>query len=362
MFVEPGGIVYIRKEFMMKNIPKLSIICTAYNHERYIKYALNSIIMQKVNFDYEVLIGEDCSTDTTRDILKDYEKKYPNRFQIIYREYNLGPEKNFQDLYERAKGEYLIVLEADDFWISKDKLQIEYDYLEAHPECLAVAHKCIMIGDNNELLYLKYPECTRDYYTLSDFNNELMPGQTTTIMFRNYYLYDIGINTSLCTKEKYKIGPGDKRKAFMFAAQGKVACLDKYLSAYRYVIKGGSSYTANLNKRNIIDTYNEKKVFVDFAKNEINNEEAINVAEYQMVSYIVKSILKKKWLFGYKEGMKIIKGTSHAYKNIFTCICNMMKTIILKPFGKNVMYKKDSVCKIRKIIDKSDFINVYNMK
>ncbi len=204
---------------MISNL-KLSIICATYNHEKYIKYALDSIIMQQVNFEYEVLIGEDCSTDKSRMILEKYERMYPGKFKIFYRDKNFGVENNFKDLYERARGEYLIVLETDDFWISKKKLQIEVDYLDKHSEYLAVAHKCIMVDENNKILNLKYPECANKNYTLSEFNKELLPGQTTTIMFRNYYLRNIGINTSLCTKNEYKIGPGDKRKAFMLAAQG----------------------------------------------------------------------------------------------------------------------------------------------
>ena len=345
---------------MISNL-KLSIICATYNHEKYIKYALDSIIMQQVNFEYEVLIGEDCSTDKSRMILEKYERMYPGKFKIFYRDKNFGVENNFKDLYERARGEYLIVLETDDFWISKKKLQIEVDYLDKHSEYLAVAHKCIMVDENNKILNLKYPESANKNYTLSEFNKELLPGQTTTIMFRNYYLRNIGINTSLCTKNEYKIGPGDKRKAFMLAAQGKIACLDQYLSAYRYVKKGGNSYTANLSTRSIIDAYNEKIVFVKFAKNEIDCEKAVDVAEYQLVSFIVRAILKKEWPFNFKEGVQIIRNTNHKYKNIIISIASIIKSIILKPFGQNLMYKKmnsKKIERIEKIYENSDFIDI----
>lgn len=338
---------------------KLSIICATYNHEKYIKYALESILMQEVNFEYEVLIGEDCSTDNSRLILEKYEKMYPKTFKVFYRDNNFGAENNFKDLYERARGEYLIVLETDDYWISKKKLQLEADYLDQHPGYLAVAHKCIMVDENNNVLNLKYPECKNKNYTLSEFNKELLPGQTTTIMFRNYYLDNIDINTSLCTKNEYQIGPGDKRKAFMLASQGKIACLDEYLSAYRYVEKGGSSYTANLNGRNIIDAYNEKNVFVKFANTEIGCKEAINVAEYQMVSFIVRTILKNEWPTKLPDGFDIIEKTHHKYKNIILSVVSIIKSIILKPFGKNLMYKKVKSKNIKCIYERSDFFNIY---
>lgn len=343
---------------MISNI-KLSIICATYNHEKYIKYALESIIMQEVNFEYEVLIGEDCSTDNSRDILKEYEKNYPRKLKVFYREKNLGSENNFKDLYEKAKGKYLIVLETDDYWISKKKLQLEVDYLDQHPECLAVAHKCVMVDENNKVINLKYPECKKKNYTLSEFKKELLPGQTTTIMYRNYYLDNIGINTNLCTKNEYKIGPGDKRKAFMLASQGKIICLDEYLSAYRYVQKGGSSYTANLNKRNIIDAYNEKNVFVRFANDEINCKEAIDVAEYQMVSFVVRTILKKEWPSKLPNAFDIIGKTHCKYKNTILSFVSIIKSIILKPFGMNQMYKKIKTKKIKNIYEHSDFANIY---
>lgn len=346
----------------MENRPKVSIVCATYNHEKYLKYALNSILMQKVNFQYEVLIGEDCSTDQTRSILKKYEKKHPNKFKIFYREKNLGPAKNFEDLYKRTIGKYLIVLETDDFWLSSNKLQIEVDYLDSHPECLAVAHKCIMVNEKNELLGLKYPECDGEYYTLRDFSRELLPGQTTTIMCRNYYLEDVRINTKLCTKEKYRIGPGDKRIAFMLVTQGKIACLNEYLSAYRYVQVGGSSYTANLKKRDIMAGFKERENLINFSKNEINDRYATNIVEYQLVSYIIKSFVKGNLPINYRDGIKIIKSTRHACYNCFKCIFDMMKSVILKPFGKNLTYKKENIKKISDVYYKSDYISVYGDK
>ena len=147
----------------------------------------------------------------------------------------------------------------------------------------------------------------------------------------------------------------------MLAAQGKIACLDQYLSAYRYVKKGGNSYTANLSTRSIIDAYNEKIVFVKFAKNEIDCEKAVDVAEYQLVSFIVRAILKKEWPFNFKEGVQIIRNTNHKYKNIIISIASIIKSIILKPFGQNLMYKKmnsKKIERIEKIYENSDFIDI----
>ena len=97
---------------------KLSIIVPTYNHERYIEECINSILMQEIDFSYEVLIGEDCSKDSTAQVLRRLEHKLPEEYTIFYREQNMGMGKtgNAWDLQCRAKGEYIITIEGDDFF------------------------------------------------------------------------------------------------------------------------------------------------------------------------------------------------------------------------------------------------------
>ena len=94
------------------NQPILSIYVAVYNHEKYITQALDSILMQKTDYPYEVLVGEDCSTDNTRAVLKEYEAKHPGKFAIFYREHNMHREtpNNIQDLLMRCRGKYIIVI------------------------------------------------------------------------------------------------------------------------------------------------------------------------------------------------------------------------------------------------------------
>ena len=110
----------------------LSVYVATYNHEKYIERALDSILMQKIDYNMEILVGEDCSTDSTREILKEYEKKHPDsRMQIFYREKNMyGSEcNNSQDLKLRCRGKYMIALEGDDFWTDENKLQRQVEFL-----------------------------------------------------------------------------------------------------------------------------------------------------------------------------------------------------------------------------------------
>ena len=135
----------------MTNV-KLSIIVPTYNHEKYIEECIRSILMQKMKFNYEVLIGEDCSKDKTAMVLKKLENEIPHNYKIFYREKNMGmgPMGNAWDLQNRAKGEYIISIEGDDFFIDEHKLQKQVDFLDKHKEFIAVAHNCQVVDKNSK--------------------------------------------------------------------------------------------------------------------------------------------------------------------------------------------------------------------
>jgi len=112
----------------------LSIGVITYNHSSYIRQCLDSILMQKVGFDYEIVVGDDCSTDGTKDVLEEYKKLYPDKFVLLIKDDNEGISKNYQSVLTRCKGEYVALCEGDDYWTDKDKLQKQIDFLECHKE------------------------------------------------------------------------------------------------------------------------------------------------------------------------------------------------------------------------------------
>lgn len=270
----------------------LSVICATYNHENYIEKAIRGIFSQQTCFEYEVLVGEDCSTDNSRGVLKILEKEFP-KMQVFYRETNYGVIRNFQDLTSRARGKYIIILETDDFWISPFKLQKQVDFLENNTSYIAVAHKCLMVGKNGELLNKKYPESDHEEYTLDDFYKRKLAGQTTTLMYRNYHTYDLGFDCSIVKDSRYEYGPGDMKKNFMLASVGKVACMQEIMSAYRFVEDVGSSYTAQ-QKKNKIDYIKLRKNFVDYAHESNISKKAVYIAELMYAETLMKYAFRKK--------------------------------------------------------------------
>ena len=113
---------------------KVSVVMTAYNHEKFIKEAIDSVISQITNFKYELIIGEDCSTDDTRSIVIDYANKYPDIIRLNLQEKNVGARKNSISNVEMCNGEYIAALEGDDYWIDNYKLQKQVDFLDNNPE------------------------------------------------------------------------------------------------------------------------------------------------------------------------------------------------------------------------------------
>lgn len=123
--------------------PKVSVLTITYNHEKFIAQAIESVLMQQTDFPFELVIGEDCSTDGTREIVREYSQKYPGIIRAYLREHNLGSHENSHQVFLASKGKYIAVLEGDDYWTSPRKLQIQADLLDAHPETVLCGHRVV---------------------------------------------------------------------------------------------------------------------------------------------------------------------------------------------------------------------------
>lgn len=172
---------------------KVSVICPTYNQGRYLRQGLDSILNQKTTFEIEILIGEDCSPDNTNEILAEYEANYPGRLQVFHREKNLKQSKNVYDLFMRSKGEYIIILDLDDYWTDAYKLQKQVDFLESHPEYIGTAHDFSLIdaeGNPFEIEGRSIKEFLGKDFTLQDFLDYGFVYQTGTFCYRNIWRED----------------------------------------------------------------------------------------------------------------------------------------------------------------------------
>lgn len=249
----------------------VSIIMPTYGHEKFIRQAIESVLMQEVNFSYELLIGEDASPDRSKEIIKEYEQRYPDKIKAFYRTENMNsnPEKypwaNSGDLKLRSQGKYLIVLEGDDFWTDPHKLQCQVDFLEQNPAYIGVAHNVCVVGEKGENIAFPYPECREEEYTIHHFRSDILPGQTASVLYRNFFLdRDTG---QLKFVLDSTLGPGDDRTDFYLLSHGRIHCIQKQMSAYRYIISHGSSFSAT-NKRNVEKEWHHFESFMLYAYEE----------------------------------------------------------------------------------------------
>ncbi|WP_087346230.1 glycosyltransferase family 2 protein [Flavonifractor sp. An306] len=280
---------------------KISVIVLTYNHEKYIRQALDSILMQDTAFRYEILIGDDASTDHTVKIIIEYASKYPDIIVPFLRKKNIGATKNLYDLLTRAKGDYIANLEGDDFWTDDQKLQLQTEWLEEHPEYMGCYHLCKTIDENG--YEVRTPKWVRekDFFSLKDFGGVFLPGHPSTWIYRNIYReprYDYTVIYKAHTLI------ADRTIATILLSQGNFGFISRTMSCYRSIIKkNGQNVTSKLFVENDdsklieyqltlkLEAYaqNELKVHVDFSR----------FRRLLFIKSIIKLLIKpshKRWL------------------------------------------------------------------
>jgi len=167
------------------NEPLVSICCQTYNHKNYIRQALDSFLMQKTNFSFEILLRDDASTDGTAEICKNYASKYPDLINLLAYEENQFSKgvKPFADNVKRARGKYIALCEGDDYWTDPYKLQKQVDFLEKNEEISFCYHNVKTLNVSGRLFDANLEQSTIDYYTRHEVFDNKIP--TLSIVFRN---------------------------------------------------------------------------------------------------------------------------------------------------------------------------------
>lgn len=233
----------------------VSVIMLVYNHERYLQQALDSILSQKFDEKIEIVIGEDCSTDNSREIVQNYESTYPNIIKPIYHDHNVGMNENLKQVLLKATGKYIAFLEGDDFWIDNCELQRQIDFLESNLDYSGTTHNVVVVdeyGNENRENQKIYSFHIAGDYSLNELLEGVQPGQTASFVFRNFYL---NMTSQKFNKMyNYKMN-GDVRFLLTMLLEGKVYCMEERMSAYRYVTTHGDSWNARAASNNLSDYY-----------------------------------------------------------------------------------------------------------
>lgn len=242
--------------------PLLSVLFITYNHESYLRQSLDSVLMQETDFEFEIVVGEDCSTDNTREILKEYKERYPGKIRLLFRERNFGrPTLNVYETAMACRGKYIATLEGDDYWTDSHKLQKAVDHLEAHPECSGCANPSLLIGEDGKELDdrspLKLYTWDREEYTLTDYRaDDIWPGQTASIVTRNYWKDERFDYTVIYRAHDFI----DDAWILLFALlHGPMYHFDEVMSSWRYVAKKTGENWNSLNMKR--DQYMQETYF-----------------------------------------------------------------------------------------------------
>ena len=167
----------------------LSVVLLAYNHEKYIRNCLESIVSQKTTFKYELIVGDDASTDRTPEVILEYAAKYPDIVVPVLREKNIGAVANLVGLLKMAKGRYIAGCEGDDFWTDNRKLELQFRFLEKRKDHIACSHDIETVnedGTSADKQKLNWISPNR-HYSLKDYKGIMLPGHPVALVFRNIF-------------------------------------------------------------------------------------------------------------------------------------------------------------------------------
>jgi glycosyltransferase involved in cell wall biosynthesis len=246
--------------------PLVSVRVATYNHEKYIIQCLEGILMQRTQFPFEVIIGEDCSTDRTREIVKEYQKKHPEIIRVITSEQNVGSMQNNLRIQAACRGQYHAYCEGDDYWIDPLKLQKQVNFMETHPDYVMCFHNVLVLSEDKSepASFICPPDLPRKI-TVIDLLQRQMFIQTGSVLVRNPML-------AVLPEWRSKVWCGDLVQRLWCTQQGPVGYLDELMSVYRKH-SGGLTTTiySDINRacNDAIYIYEQFNQYTDYQYNDL---------------------------------------------------------------------------------------------
>jgi glycosyltransferase involved in cell wall biosynthesis len=224
---------------------KVSVLILAYNHEPYIEQAVWSAVIQRTNFDYEIVVGEDFSTDRTLEILYQMKEKYPEKIRLLTTDHNLGMAQNYIRTLQACDGEYIALLDGDDYWCAENKLQQQVEFLDQNPDFSIVFHGVLRVyEDGSQQSKEVYPPGGRDVFDIDDLiRSNFIP--TCSILFRNGLIGEF-------PDWAFSMNMLDWPTFILVAKHGKIKLLDRLMAVHR-VHSSGVWSSMNMIKRLLAD-------------------------------------------------------------------------------------------------------------
>lgn len=231
----------------MNNEITVSILCLAYNHEKYIEHSIRSICTQKADFNIEVIVNDDASTDSTKEILKKLEIEY-NNLRVVYQEKNMYSQgvRMLPKLVKMARGKYVAFCEGDDFFCDEYKIKKQIEILEENNDYVACVHPAYRVRESDEkILGIRKPIVNNNCLYIDDVIKSI--GHTyslNSLVCRRDVLLDLDIDPLY-----YNCKVGDIPISLHIAQKGKIFYLDEIMSSYRVGAIGSWTSRISHNKQ-----------------------------------------------------------------------------------------------------------------
>jgi glycosyltransferase involved in cell wall biosynthesis len=203
----------------------VSVAVTAYNGEPWLPKALDSVLEQRTKFPIEIVIGEDCSKDSTLRVAYSYKERYPDVVRVLERSENLGIQRNYYETFEQCRGKYIAWLDADDYWTDPEKLAVQVQALESDPSVSACCHYVRWVTKDGEVKRERYPSISPGSYGIEEIiRHNFVP--SPSVMFRN------GIQRDL-PPWYFELAPTTDWPIWVLAAMsGRIVLLDRVMADY----------------------------------------------------------------------------------------------------------------------------------
>ncbi|MCK5655503.1 MAG: glycosyltransferase [Candidatus Aureabacteria bacterium] len=230
---------------MKKMVSVCMITC---NHAKFIEEAINGVLSQKTKFDIELVIGEDCSSDNTRDIVHTYAEKYPFLIRVFTSEKNVGVINNFTRTLKVCTGKYIALCEGDDYWSDPYKLQKQVDFLEANPEFSLCFHKVKILKEDGNLVNDFRTKAPKRVTTLKDLARRGNYIHTPSVVLRNdFQIPGWFLNCPI----------GDYPLYFLAVRDKKIKYMPTVMAVYRHGVGVHSSASLYVRRTNMFLSVNE---------------------------------------------------------------------------------------------------------
>ncbi len=283
---------------------KVSITSLAYNQEKYVAKAIESFLAQKTTFDFEILINDDCSTDGTTEIIREYERKYPGKVIGVYHDENQYSKgiKPGVALRRMAKGEYIAFCECDDFMTDEYKLQKQFDYMEAHPECSICTHAVTTVDSYGN----PTPKLTRQNVGDRDYD----AGEVIALGDNNFPTSSMMIRKKFDSEYPefyYKCPVGDYPMQVYMTMCGYLHYIDEFMSCYR--LNADSSWTNRIQSsdKKLVAHYEkliESLVSMDeYSKGKYSLQISGQINKYNLLIGLIKHDIKRIYSSSKKADM-----------------------------------------------------------